>query len=65
MRAIGANLLRREVQPERREAVGLDEQATGGGVVDLVVARRLVDERRLIAVGALCSTVGSSVSKRR
>ena len=53
MRAIGADLLRREVQPQRRKAVGLHQQAAGPDVVDVHVARRFVDERRLIAVGAV------------
>ena len=49
-RAKRLDLAGREVQTERRQAARLDEQAPGVGVVDLVVARRLVHERRLVGV---------------
>ena len=48
-----ADLRGRQVEPEGRETTRLREETPGGDVVDLVVPRRLVDERRLIAVAGV------------
>jgi hypothetical protein len=45
------DLLRRELEPERPQRIGLHQQVAGAGVEDLVVARRLFDERGLRRIG--------------
>ena len=41
------------VQRQRRQPTRFDEEPSRSGVVHLVVARRLVDERRLIVVAGV------------
>ena len=55
--------LRRQMQAQRREAVRLQQQTPGVGVVDLVVARRFLDEGRLVAVAGV--VLDGRASRRR
>ena len=62
----GLHLGRRVVEPQRLERGRLHEQLAGRRVVDLVVARRPLDERHLLAdrCGRSRATGAASANRR-